>query len=310
MAPSNRKAIATLAIGPHYESLWRSHCEASWHAYAERHGYDVIAVTQPLDTSDRARARSPAWQALLVLSQDWSAKYDRIAWVDSDIVLNYREAPCILDACPEELVGAVEEYDTFGPMLKQVIKERSRKYWQTLAIVPDELKAAHKGEADPYSAYGLPRTFPHHLNCGVLAASPRRHRALFEHIYYGYEDKGSPAWNYHNWPMAFELQDRKVLHLLDPRFNFVLFYFMLLFAPAVHPLLPTLSGGRLAVRAAFKMSWFLHFAGVQFYMPYLGRLEERYEGGDIKFEEIMHTLPSELKALKDAFDRARPEGKA
>ena len=75
---SGRKAIVTLAIGEEFAARWREACEENWRAYADRHGYDLICITDPPDDSRRARDRSPSWQKLLLLGQPWSADYERI----------------------------------------------------------------------------------------------------------------------------------------------------------------------------------------------------------------------------------------
>src|ERR1035437_3334002 len=69
------KAIVTLAIGDRYLRHWKHTCEANWRAYAARHDFDVICIDKPLDDSERARKRSPAWQKCLVLSQEFSQRY-------------------------------------------------------------------------------------------------------------------------------------------------------------------------------------------------------------------------------------------
>ena len=105
---SGRTAIVTLAVGAEYERQWRTACERNWATYAERHGYDVICLTEPLDLSDRAASRSPSWQKLLVLGQPFAADYDRVIWVDADMLFN-PEAPALVDGIPAERVGAVDE---------------------------------------------------------------------------------------------------------------------------------------------------------------------------------------------------------
>src|SRR5437016_12929944 len=86
-------ALVTLAIGEHYLSNWQKYCAADWQAYAAKHGYDLIVITEPLDRSPRAMARSPAWQKCLVLSQEFARQYHQIVLLDSDIAINAATAP-------------------------------------------------------------------------------------------------------------------------------------------------------------------------------------------------------------------------
>jgi hypothetical protein len=83
-----KKAIVTLIIGSKYADPWARNVSMGWKAYCERHGYDLVAIQQPLDFSGRARRRSPSWQKCFILSQPWSSNYGRIVWVDSDVAIN------------------------------------------------------------------------------------------------------------------------------------------------------------------------------------------------------------------------------
>jgi hypothetical protein len=55
---SNSKAIVTLAVGPGFAARWHAICEPHWRRYCKRHGYDLICLEQPLDTSARRPGRS------------------------------------------------------------------------------------------------------------------------------------------------------------------------------------------------------------------------------------------------------------
>ncbi len=107
--PTNSKAIVTLAIGSAFAKRWHSICEPHWRRYCQRHGYDLICFEEPLDTSGRARRRSPAWQKCLILGQPLVQQYEQVVWLDSDILPN-PEAPSVADFVPVERVGAVDEY--------------------------------------------------------------------------------------------------------------------------------------------------------------------------------------------------------
>jgi hypothetical protein len=101
------KAIVTIALGEKYLTTWRRVCEANWYAYAQKHGYDIVCIDAPLDPSARARQRSPSWQKCLILGQDAIRKYERVVWVDADILINVGAAPSIVEGVPVDKVGAV-----------------------------------------------------------------------------------------------------------------------------------------------------------------------------------------------------------
>lgn len=82
------KAIVTIALGEKSHTTWRRVCEANWHAYAQKHGYAMVCIAAPLAPSARARQQSPSWQKCLILGQDSICQYDRVVWVDADILIN------------------------------------------------------------------------------------------------------------------------------------------------------------------------------------------------------------------------------
>src|SRR2546426_7223448 len=73
-----RTAIVTLLLGRPYQLAWHDLCEPGWRAYADRHGFEMIAIERPLDITPRAMARSLAWQKCLVLQPSIVGGYDRV----------------------------------------------------------------------------------------------------------------------------------------------------------------------------------------------------------------------------------------
>ena len=222
---NHTKAIVTLAVGDRYLQHWRSTCEANWHAYGARHGFDVICLDKPLDDSARARNRSPAWQKCLILSQDILQKYERVVWVDSDILINHHTAPAIDAGVPVEKVGAVQEftYTDYAGALPHQLLERLYSYWGKSII--------NYSSKEYYTNCGLPSGFDRVVQTGVLVLSPRHHRSLLEKAYYDHEEKGGPEWNYEMRPLSYELLKADAVHWIDPRFNLVWSYSLFLHYP-------------------------------------------------------------------------------
>jgi hypothetical protein len=113
-----RVAVVTLVIGHTYLDRWKFQCEPGWRAYCQRHGYDLVVIDHALDTSARAQSRSPAWQKCLIL--DGLTQYDRVVWIDADIVINPHSPP--IPEIPIEKIGAVDE-------------SASLSYWSTIGSV-------------------------------------------------------------------------------------------------------------------------------------------------------------------------------
>lgn len=269
------QAIVTLAIGEKYVQQWKQLCEQNWRVYADQYGYDIICIDTPLDTSERAKKRSPAWQKCLILSQDFSQKYERIIWVDSDILINHAIAPNITQNVPLEKIGAVETWSGPTPELYAEALERMTQYCQILGYPT----IANPQARDYYKNYGLPPDFDTVVQTGVMVFSPQHHREILEQVYNNYEEKPGGEWNYEMRPLSYELLKANLVHWIDYRFNNIwttdkyLFYpFLLetkrnLFTKIKNKLPSFLKKSakdeylRYCVNTSFMNSYFLHFAG-------------------------------------------------
>jgi hypothetical protein len=281
----NFKAIVTLVVGKNYLSKWKKLCYENWKSYADKHGYDLIFIDTPLDNSERAQKRSPAWQKCLILSQKFSQEYERIVWIDSDIIINSAIAPCIAEDVPIDKVGATDEWSSPTPLLYTQTLERKYEYFKYAGIDIIHDKPARKF----YSNYGLPPKFDNTVQTGVMVLSPHYHRQLLEKVYFEYEDKGIPEWNYEMRPLSWELLEADCVHWIDHRFNLIWMDYMCLHYPFILKKSPPLFVGKVerklralslnlgikarpslrktCINTAFINSFFLHFAGRSIDMP-------------------------------------------
>jgi hypothetical protein len=256
-----KTAIVTIAIGAAYSARWRSYCEPGWSRYAARYGFEIIVIDRPLDQTPRAAARSPAWQKCLVLRPDVAGRFDRVIWIDSDILINDR-APSIAEQTPLEKIGATDEHLFPSP--------QSRR--QMFTLLMQQAQPANPGLArtwatylDPaewHAAWGLPRSGQSIVQTGVLVLAPKHHRELLEHVYYSYEDRGGEPMNYEMRPLSFEIQKHDLLHVLDGRFNALLIFLIM---QRQMQLQRALMPGECAalVRSVFDQGYFLHLAGLK-----------------------------------------------
>jgi hypothetical protein len=258
-----QKAIVTIAIGEKYYRNWKKFCEPNWKQYTDKYGFDLVCLERPLDSSERARTRSAAWQKCLILGEDFAQNYDQIVWIDSDIMINAC-SPDITAGVPLDKVGATHE-TSFSP----VYLKRAFKLWPTSIInyTPQEY----------YSRYGLPADCDHVINSGVMVLSPRFHRNILEHVYNSYEEKGGREWHMEMRPLSYELVKAGAVQWIDPRFNLmwpseeILHYPFLLQPPARGGLRARIerklrsvawrSVHAACLNASFQSSFFLHFGG-------------------------------------------------
>jgi hypothetical protein len=261
-----KTAIVTLAIGDEFLSRWRALCEPGWRAYAERHGYDLIVVTQPLDTSARAAARSPSWQKCLILNDAIAGGRDRIVWVDADVMIN-PAAPAITEGVPAEKIGAIDEHVFPTAERRLQIIRNLVEHWRPLNPQRAENWRSFLDPAAWHELAGLPRRGRHMLQAGVMVLSPRHHRELLELVYANYEDRGGYAMNFEMRPLSFEAQERNLPHWIDGRFNALTAYLQLEHEQ-IEPgrELSTIEDLAAFLAAAYRRSYFLHFAGQPDYM--------------------------------------------
>lgn len=246
---SARTAIVTLALGDEYRRRWDSACRPGWEAYAARHGYDLIVLTEALDGCERARARSPSWQKLLICGRPFAERYDRLVWLDADMVVN-PAAPAVTAGVGPDRVGAVDEFGSPSP------DEHRRRLRRAVALEDDDGVRAETAD-DYYRLAGLEPAFEHVVQGGLLVVSPEHHRELLEHVYHEHEDVYR---DYEMSALSWELQRAGVVQWLDPRFNLLWPHHKALHAGflQVYPRHPRAMKVK---ERALRDSFFLHFAG-------------------------------------------------
>jgi hypothetical protein len=252
-------ALVTLAIGQRYLDHWRTFHEIAWREYAQRHSFDLIVIIEPLDRSPRAVARSPSWQKCLALSQEFASRYRQVVLLDCDIAIN-PAAPSVVEKVPVERVGGVLSGGHIHDDLKIVLLERLAAVtgWPQPDPARDGLAQWQKLQRDAYPEYGFPQSFNALVQGGVLVASPRHHRAMFEAVYAVDADSRC----YEQVPMSYALLASGLLQPIDSRFNSVFYETMLVY----YPYLLNLTGpsfdaaARAAVEAQYASNYFLHFA--------------------------------------------------
>lgn len=273
-----KRALVTLAIGKKYRRRFEKLCYKSWRAYAEKYNLDLVVITEVLDESERANNRSPAWQKCLILSQTQVKKYDQVAWVDSDILIN-PTSPNLFNGVPIEAIGAVDAYATPNKEDHLLGLERLYDYWEKTGIE----FVRNVSAADYHKQFGLYSDHSSVVQTGVIVLSPGNHREVLEHVYDKYDDKGGAHWNYEMRPLSYEILNRSAVHWLNPKFNMPWPY-------VKQFLYPFLSKGRafekvlnryglvsktpLKVKCAttaFLNNYFLHFAGSAAEMHYVNQ---------------------------------------
>jgi hypothetical protein len=307
--PGNRRAIVTLAVGYGFAERWHSVAEPHWLRYCDRHGYDLICLEEPLDTSERARSRSPAWQKCLILGQPFATEYEQVVWVDADI-LPGPDAPSVADGVPIELVGAVDEYSIPTRELHTRTLAKLYRHWDDAGIA----YVRNPTPSEYHSLFGLPSGLDAVVQTGVMVLSPVHHHSVLEETYARHDDRG-PGWNYEMRPLSYELQRAGVVRWIDPRFNYIWGHYQALHHPFLlaHPGHPR---GAEYLAEALAEVYFLHFTGSLEDMQVGARVEARARprrrttgerrGVRTPVALFVHARPDHTRALVEIVRAANP----
>jgi len=203
--------IVTAAIGELYMKLWDCVARPSWEKYADQVNADIVVITGHLDRSDMAMARSPAWQKLLILDQPWAKTYQRVLWLDADIVISPR-ALSIFDYAPDPAkIGICVNGGRLSDAEKLIYIERL----YNIQFRADMAEMAWSEEV--YKHYLIDELPKHDImyNTGVLVLSPPHHAELFREVY-----KAKQYGKLYEQPrLSHEIIERGLACELAPRFN-------------------------------------------------------------------------------------------
>jgi len=244
------KAIVTLLIGERTAHEWKRWFARTWVPYAERHGYEIVVLTDPIDRSPRARTREPHWQKLLTLEHPRVRAFERVVWLDHDILINPNTAPCIVSHHGCDRIGMVSE---------KTKRETVPAYRDNLARRWGEIAGVSDAIPDRYRRAGLPGDVDDTSNAGVIVLRPDAHAPVLREVYETYEENDHTSKE--EVPLCYHLFKHGLVEPLDPRFNRLWAYEMAEHYP--HLLRPDRHADHTEVwplvSAAWHNNWFLHF---------------------------------------------------
>lgn len=269
MNQQHERAIVTLAVGDDYIAGFMKHARPTWEPYCAKHGYDLILLTDPIDPGCDFSRKSIHWQKLLIGSLPQLRDYRGIAWLDGDILINHRMAPCIFSEVTKGGIGVVDGSDWFyhsddtfnihsrylvlNFFMKKSLGGKPPKGVPKVTVTDGDLAAY-------YRFLGLKGEASRMINTGVFIFEPAAHGDFLAEVYSKYD---RDFMDFENTPLSFELQDSGRAEYIDKRFNLV-------WSAAAAQHYPFLFNGDLlpnhdevlrhCVNAAFRNSFFLHFA--------------------------------------------------
>jgi hypothetical protein len=193
--------------------------------------------------------------------------------MDSDILINYHRAPCIVAATPADKVGAVA-FDHYldDDLNAYLIAVRKRNFmtWKNRQQIRQQDPRSGLLPSVDFSGYYkryLPDddgTLPR-INSGVLVLNPALHQPILEQIYHDtfrdcHDDWVNGKEEIDQTYLTLRLLQAGLIHLLDPRFNRIAsfeqaIHYPFMFLRQIEDLWST------CFSAILANAYFLHFAG-------------------------------------------------
>jgi hypothetical protein len=238
------KALVLMSIGFDLQTCKYAKFLPSTLKWAEKHGYDIIVIDEPLDKTIPLIPRAIYMQKLLICSQEWSRKYKYIVWKDLDILFN-EHAPDICDGIPDGKIGAVNER-----MLAY------KHDWRT--IVQKRYGWELTGK-EYYAKNHINAPFDDHFQAGLMVFQPEHHRVFLEGVYKKWIDIviQDEAIQHGDQPIiSFEAISKDLVHWMDERWNMV----WPLWKALMYPFLADRELIREAIGNLYSISFGVHFA--------------------------------------------------
>ncbi len=279
---TERKAIVTILLGEKHQRLFNQFSRFSWERYCEKNSYDLVLINEWLDDSPRAKNRHIGWQKMLILSQDWSSQYDRVVWIDSDIIINEATPFDISETVPLELVGGCEHY---GCPSMGIYSSSLRIKYRHYISIGTEIQESYDPDSFHLQRIENAKLFGKVLCTGVFVCSPAFHKDAFERIYYEYDELDHGEMPY----VSYGLQDAGLIYWLPAEWNVFVstytaaFYNDLFWSSnensrmrKLYNLIKNLVMRRaterrkkVALKNIYNIGYFIHFAGCHKDMLYL-----------------------------------------
>jgi len=277
------KALTTLVIGDDYKAMWEQLYAKSVRAYADKHGYDLVIIDRNIDDRPKATERTPHWQKCLILEHPELRDREHVVWIDADIFLNWKTAPCIvehyksLDAGRGGIGAIPFGASMLGPEIVENRWDRAHRYGSGLF-------KRDRGPTPPerYKEAGLPDDQPDMVNTGVLVLQPDRHAEFLRDVYETGTENPLSAME-QMW-LSYRIYQEGLLTPLDPRFNKIwseelVQHYPFLMNSAMRQQVPIIA---LCVTAAWLNGYFLHF------------LADGFSRGDVRYIMTMFDDPAQI----------------
>lgn len=159
--------LVTVVIGPLYQRMYKALFYENHKAFARKFGYDIHVVTDFLDKK-QAHSCFISLQKSLVCSQAFSARYNKLIYVDADILFNLQNASPHDLLVDNEKIYIADEFSQPSPNTRLEIQRLNN--WERTAT-------------EYYALADLVLETESVLNTGFMVLCPDLHKNILEDIY-------------------------------------------------------------------------------------------------------------------------------
>lgn len=215
------KAIVTMAIGEKYVEEFETLVRRNWERYAERHGYDLYVLTEPIDAAGVNDRKSVHWQKLLIAMLAPLQRYDHVVWIDGDVLINPYTAPCIVaqtttdKIAVAEFISPVNAGETIGARFELFSRKFHHEVTGMVLLTEPEADIDDRSIDSVLSAGARRRAL---INTGVFVCQPKRHAEFLSRIYLAH-DADAPDGSLEQTPFGQALFESDMVEFIDARFN-------------------------------------------------------------------------------------------
>jgi len=100
-----RTGLVTIVIGEKYRALFDEYSRERFESYARRHGYETLVVDRPIR---ELPGKKLTWQKCCLHDLEWVRSLDRVAFLDSDILIA-KDAPPLPAVEPGKVGGVMDK---------------------------------------------------------------------------------------------------------------------------------------------------------------------------------------------------------
>ena len=256
------KAIVTLAIGDEFTDMFYGYAHETWQAYATRHGYELIVLEEPVRPEALTNDRPVVFQKLFIFEHPAVKPHDDVVFIDADIIINYRDAPCIVSQHGGNGIGMTTidfDHDWVDPVEFTAFAARSAQSRQDgePEFQDDMLRQLVLRNLQTIDSAWQRAVF---MNAGVLVMNRDRHEKFLTETFDRY-DNGEIYPGAEQTILTYELLCADSYTRLQDAYN----RYWVQVRAAHYPFLlagdPDPELRRQCVTAALCNSFFLHFAG-------------------------------------------------